>query len=196
MPWSFSLPSLTANHRSTPRTPHGLSVLPDALDADLCQQLVERAESATANKLPVPPAWSRGGTKTLFDDEELTGALWPKLAPSIAAPLDGWVPVGLNEHLEVTQHEKGQRFAWHTDSPYIRDHEERSLLSVLVLLNNEYEGGEISFEPDANIQAKVGQALIFPHNLPYRSAPVKSGARFVLRTDVVFRVPGKLLQLH
>ncbi len=132
----------------------------------------------------------------MFDDDELTTLLWPKLSPHVPMPLDGWVPVGLNEHLEVSVHEKGQRIAWHTDSPYIRDHEERSLHTVLVLLNADYEGGEITFEPDANIQAKVGQALIFPHSLPYRSTPIRSGTRFVLRTDVVFRVPGKLLQLH
>jgi predicted 2-oxoglutarate/Fe(II)-dependent dioxygenase YbiX len=54
------------------------------------------------------------------------------------------------------------------------------ILSIVVLLNENYEGGEFVFFKDYEIKLKTGDILIFPSNFlfPHRVCKVTKGTRF------------------
>ena len=53
------------------------------------------------------------------------------------------------------------------------------ILSIIGLLNNDFEGGEIEMFEDTKIKLKAGEVLIFPSNFlyPHKVCPVTKGTR-------------------
>ena len=54
------------------------------------------------------------------------------------------------------------------------------ILSIIGLLNDDYEGGELIMFEDKKIDTKVGDVLIFPSNFlyPHEVTPVSKGVRY------------------
>lgn len=84
--------------------------------------------------------------------------------------------------IQVTVYEEGDHYGWHTDcTSYLKapDALDRKL-SMSLLLNDNYEGGELEFQYqplDKKIKPKAGEAIIFPSWLPHRVLPVTKGKR-------------------
>lgn len=62
----------------------------------------------------------------------------------------------------------------------------------MVYLNDDFAGGTTDFYgddelPRASIRPKRGMALVFVHAQLHEGAPVISGRKYVLRTDVMYR---------
>ena len=87
-------------------------------------------------------------------------------------------PKGL--YLSVAKWEKGTKLNLHVDDlGYATDNH----IPTLIYLNDDYEGGEISFAThDITIKPKVGDLLIFPGNMHYAHEvkEVLSGTRYTL----------------
>jgi len=67
----------------------------------------------------------------------------------------------------------------HTDS---HESDDRPTISVVMYLNDDYEGGELHFrEQDITIKAKAGDIVIFPSKPPFfhESKPVISGTKYI-----------------
>lgn len=83
-------------------------------------------------------------------------------------------------HLQVAKWEKGTKLNLHVDDlGYVTDNH----IPTLIYLNDDYEGGEISFAThDITIKPKVGDLLIFPGNMHYAHEvkEVLSGTRYTL----------------
>lgn len=89
----------------------------------------------------------------------------------------------MNE-ITILKYEKGGFYTPHVDgSPNIPRE-----LSVIIFLNNDYEGGNLVFyEPNLkdvimDIKPEPGKAIIWPSNylFPHAAAPVIKGTRFVI----------------
>jgi hypothetical protein len=82
--------------------------------------------------------------------------------------------------LSVAKWEKGTKLTLHVDDlGYVTDNH----IPTLVYLNDDYEGGEISFAThDITIKPKIGDLLIFPGNMHYAHEvkEVLSGTRYTL----------------
>lgn len=84
--------------------------------------------------------------------------------------------------------EEGGHYDWHMDTMFgVMDSENNGIrkLSVSIVLNEDFEGGELNFhvgrESDAKTQAlKTGDAVIFPSFIPHRVSPITSGVRYSL----------------
>ncbi|MEL6107315.1 MAG: 2OG-Fe(II) oxygenase, partial [Planctomycetota bacterium] len=97
-----------------------------------------------------------------------------------------WHACGVNERLRYNRYEIGQLFDWHFDGYFQRDTGERSHLTFMVYLNDDFAGGETTIER-LTVRPKKGMALFFIHHLRHRGEPVASGRKYVLRTDVMYR---------
>lgn len=63
----------------------------------------------------------------------------------------------------------------------------RSAMSILVFLNDQFEGGGVEFpELGRFVEAKAGRAVVFPHALMHVDRIVERGRKFVLETDVFY----------
>ena len=183
-------------------------VVDDVMTAGECASLVETygaAESlrkvteAAGDGFKVAIQQPRNYSLGVFKDDVLRRGLWRRLEGRAGAALDAFRlargearPLGLNERLRVLRYEAGERFEPHYDL-VVDDGASRSLVTVLLYLTEDFEGGDTVFldaaEPascPAAVRPKVGRCVLFEHALFHTGAEVSRGRKFVLRTDVMF----------
>ena len=168
--------------------------LPALLTPEECDR-----EIARATKLGFQSQQFRGEeriearTRASTDDPAAADLLWRKVAERLP-PLssfygDGLRPqpdvddmssltaVGLNERLRYYRYSSGERFAPHVDLSHSAG-DLRSFLTLIVYLNDDFEGGETDFF-DAIISPKKGAAIAFAHERRHEGRPVFVGQKHV-----------------
>lgn len=149
-------------------------------------------------------------------------ALWLRLMPFLpdAMHVDGngvtnwdghalWRPVGVNPLLRFIRYEAGGRLIPHYDYSYVESSERRTLMSLVMYLDEECEGGATRFlfddtagipfaqrdfsdRPGLQAQAltrkkpRRGDAIVFDHYLLHDGDQVLSGSKLIVRSDIVF----------
>jgi predicted 2-oxoglutarate/Fe(II)-dependent dioxygenase YbiX len=136
----------------------------------------------------------RNNSRVNLDDIQLSENVWQRLQPYIPSPLFNRAAIGLNERWRFYRYEAGQTFKMHQDGSVKRDGSERSLLTFMVYLNADCEGGatRIELANTSNvitIAPRTGTALLFLHTYRHEGAPVTGGLKYVLRSDVMYSAP-------
>lgn len=170
----------------------GIFTVDRFIDQQECSEFIIRAESGMFEAAPIisatgikVEAQTRNNDRQIWDDFSLAEKLWSRAVPHVPATLAGRQPIGLNERFRLYRYVPGQRFTWHADAPFRRSTGEISLLTFMIYLNDEYEGGATRFE-SAKVLGRAGMALFFQHGLVHEGAEVTSGVKYVLRSDVMF----------
>ena len=171
------------------------------LDEDYCKKAVKalkKAEWSThqfyqagtndyvsyENELSV--SWSN-----IKQRQEIQDKLWEGLhrylkeLPEVAgADVNNWF-AGWNGYSELrfNKYDKKTQMKLHCDhihSMFDGNRKGIPALSLLGCLNDDYEGGELIFWDDTEIELKGGSLLIFPSNFlyPHEVKPVKKGSRY------------------
>lgn len=172
---------------------------------DECERWIAQAEiegfdaaPVTTRQGPVSMPDVRNNTRVMRDDPALTGELWARLKGMMTEPWldvpykdERFGPCGLNERLRFYRYDAGERFAMHRDGYFAREDGsgERSMLTVLLYLNEGFEGGEtVIFESGQSFEVKPRQGLLlcFAHRLLHEGVAIISGRKYVLRTDVMY----------
>ncbi len=168
------------------------------LTPDECQSLIARIEALGPTDAPVttPRGFAmrpdlRNNTRVMFDDPTLASLLFARVRAAIPDELEGLTPISANERLRCYRYAPGQYFKPHFDGAFVRGPEERSLLTLMVYLNDPPEGGETCF-PDAEVtvRPRAGLALLFDHHLLHESRTLRAGVKYAVRSDVMFRERG------
>lgn len=128
----------------------------------------------------------RNNDRIIFDEFSLAHSLYNRLSENLPARLNDWAVAGLNERFRFYRYQLGQYFKWHKDDFFVRNESEVSLLTLLIFLNSDFEGGATEFQWD-RVQPETGMALIFPHKMRHQGAEIVRGSKYVLRTDVMYR---------
>ena len=90
--------------------------------------------------------------------------------------------------LRCYRYAPGQFFAPHFDGSFVRGPAERSLLTLMVYLNEPPEGGETHFvDAEVTVKPRAGLALLFDHHLLHESRTLRAGLKYAVRSDVMFR---------
>ena len=136
----------------------------------------------------------RNNERVMFESEEIAEWLWERAAEFVPSEYDDRPAVGVNELLRFYRYDPGQQFNWHQDFPFERDNGEQSYLTFMVYLNDDFDGGETSFEDsysddsfdEFQVVPQQGMALFFEHATHHKGEPVTRGRKYVLRTDVMY----------
>jgi hypothetical protein len=144
-------------------------------------------EPASINTEMGPQRYSaiRNNDRVIFDNEERAIELWQRIASDVPAVLPGWKAVGLNERLRFYRYDVGQRFKWHADGCVRRSIDEQSMLTFMVYLNDDFTGGDTRFREGVRVEPQKGMALLFCHWQKHMGDEVRSGRKYVLRSDVM-----------
>jgi hypothetical protein len=169
--------------------------LANVMSAEECAQTIARIDALGPAAAPVTTAAGpvmrpdvRNNQRVMFDDAELALSLFTRITPAIPISLNDMTAVGLNERFRCYRYEPGQRFAPHRDGSFERDDRERSLLTFIVYLNDDFTGGDTAFMMyDRIARPRTGSALLFQHLLEHEGCIVNSGVKYVLRSDVMYR---------
>lgn len=172
-------------------------VIDDVLTPAECDAMLTRLRAMPAEQATIDMVGGaalrpniRNNSRVTFDDEALAATLWGRLSKQVPATLLGWTALGLNERFRGYHYAPGQRFAPHHDGVFQRNPTERSMLSVLLYLNDDCVGGETNLiDLEESIAPAPGRALLFQHLLLHEGAEVAAGDKHVLRTDVMYAAP-------
>lgn len=129
----------------------------------------------------------RNNNRVLHTDILLAETLWKKLEPLAPPKIGNSVAVGLNELFRFYKYQSGQEFKKHRDQSFIRNEVEASYFTFMIYLNDNYIGGETTFN-SITIQPKQGMVLLFQHDLEHEGSSVKEGTKYVLRSDIMYRL--------
>lgn len=123
-----------------------------------------------------------------------------------------WNLKNMNECWRFCRYAPGGLFAPHLDGCFVRNISERSFYTFMIYLNKGFEGGATNFlkndtelsmvdgkyvSDDSNIVEQVfpepGMALIFMHPHMHEGAVLKSGNKYIMRSDIMFTRETKLV---
>lgn len=130
----------------------------------------------------------RDNDRVIWDNPQIATQLFDLVKEHLPV-IDSYHPVGLNERFRYYRYKDGQRFKPHVDGAYRRSADEVSLLTMLIYLNEGFEGGStMLIGLNEEIKPKEGMLLLFDHKILHSGQPVTEGVKYVLRTDVMYKI--------
>jgi len=170
-----------------------IKVYENVLDLDVCKNIIDKTDHSKFRHALVGDEEGEGhrdeGRKCyiqrlnmdfeqkLFESIGKTLQLYEKDFPAFYQGSEG-IDTGY-DHLLYKGEEKGEYVA-HIDHMGV----EPRLLSVSILLNDEFDGGNFCFFEEYVIEKKVGSAVVFPSSFmfPHGVLPVSNGDRHAIVT--------------
>jgi predicted 2-oxoglutarate/Fe(II)-dependent dioxygenase YbiX len=194
---------LPAAHKESDVDKHRLDgdrvfVIRGFLTPEECRSFVAESERAGYEDATISTASGavmakhiRDNARLIVDNSSLAAEWWRRAERFLPQHIERWRAVGLNDRFRFYRYEPGQRFAPHFDGYFDRENGERSQLTFMVYLNSDFTGGETKFyngnrELHIAVQPQSGMALVFVHRQLHEGASVRSGRKYVLRTDVMY----------
>jgi hypothetical protein len=172
-------------------------VVPNFLTKEECEQQIAKCEAVGFADAPINgpsgPVISKGmrnNERVIIDDYSTANDLFTRIKEHL--PESCSKASGINERFRYYRYEPGQFFDWHFDGSY-----KTSRLTFMIYLNDDFTGGTTDFNFAINswsslpiVQAKPekGMALVFVHNVLHRGAPVLTGRKYVMRSDIMFNL--------
>jgi hypothetical protein len=168
----------------------------DALSAGFCDRII--AEYGKPETEKMPPVIGSGESATINLDIRNVQRVAMPLHGGIGATLTS---IGLNTNQQVWQYnithsnqseflmyDVTGKYETHVDTFHMRSDETRKL-TVLVFLNDDFEGGKFYIQNSNQIdlypQQTKGTAIIFPSFMPHGVEPVTKGIRYSVVTWMV-----------
>lgn len=176
------------------RNPLVLTVA-SVLSPEECAALIDRIEAMEPEAAPVSTQRGpvmmpklRNNDRVMFDDPLLASLMLHRVRAHLPPRLEtDWVLSGANERLRCYRYRPGQHFARHYDGYFERDTGERSLLTLMVYLNEGFEGGSTVFHDlGLVVTPRAGHALLFQHHLLHEGCTVHTGTKYALRSDIMY----------
>ena len=85
-----------------------------------------------------------------------------------------------SECVQFAQYDEGHHYTWHTDTFALSGKPEDRKVTIVALLNDEFQGGdfEIRLYKDYKVPLKKGSMVAFPSILEHRVTPITQGTRY------------------
>jgi prolyl 4-hydroxylase len=136
---------------------------------------------------------ARKSQRCIIDSFTFAEELWRRIQ-TIVPPVwkHGEVVVGLNERMRILKYKPGDEFKMHSDGSYTAPNGDTSKITVLVYLNEGYQGGFThysSYEGPVAVIPKIGSVILQDQALGHFVPPLQSGIKYALRTEVMYRPP-------
>ena len=170
-----------------------------------CKMLIKDTEALKYKDAPVTIDGNKGifemnkdvrnNTRVIQDDLNLANAIFDRLKDYLPKTFkDVWELSHLNSRFRFYKYEKGQTFKPHIDGKYKESNTCESKLTLLIYLSESFIGGETTFFDQTEdklrfkIIPKLGQVLVFDHHQLHSGDPIIDGIKYVLRTDVMYKL--------
>ena len=191
------------------RPPHGIGVVPGFLSAETCAALCQQFDTLPSKRLEVVDLERSTADKVVrvHDDRRVTervavGDLQAELDDAVRRALDEVIAPAVDrgfawfEQPQLLRYRPGGFYQGHADSDNFFSDEgiwKKTLdrdISLLIYLNDEYEGGRLDFEHfEYSLRPRAGMLVYFPSDVRYLHAarPVTDGMRYAIVSWAAFR---------
>jgi prolyl 4-hydroxylase len=131
---------------------------------------------------------TRNNERVMFEDVAFAALLFQRVRAALPEQMMGMQLASANERLRCYRYRPGQRFRPHYDGAFVRSDDERSLLTLMVYLNEDFEGGETALlDFGVVVKPRTGMALLFQHHLLHEGCEVTRWVKYAVRSDVMYR---------
>ena len=134
----------------------------------------------------------RKSLRCIVDDINFAKILYKRIAHIIPINYKDMTFCEINPRFRFLKYTSGDHFAKHTDEHYKNDKNEISLITVLIYINDDYEGGNTKFliddknENDISIIPKIGLICLMDQNILHEVPKLISGIKYVIRTELMY----------
>ena len=104
-----------------------------------------------------------------------------------------WEVCGINNDVKSLKYGPGDVLCSHYDAPYVKNENERSFITTVLYLNDDFVGGCFQFvNPKKEcmihpVQIKKGTCLMFQHNTFHQASSVEEGTKYMIRFDILYK---------
>lgn len=165
-----------------------LWVVDDVYTPMECQNLIDTIERESPTLATNNPMF-RNQDRVIKDDPKAAADLLERLRDHLPDRIGDLALLGVNERLRYYRYSQGQSFEPHMDHWYRANDTDISLLTILVYFNSDFEGGQTRFmeQVEQTVDPAAGRAAISQHKIRHEGCEVRSGRKYALRTDVMYR---------
>ena len=167
-----------------------LQIVDDLLSEEECNFLITFSEKQGLIEI------DRGIAKyhrAEFDNEWLATTLFNRLKEKglIGQTFNGRRIASLNDHFRFSKYYPGGEFQMHKDGFNVDKNGNRSVMTLNIFLNTEFEGGETDFYLEDkktlrhSTKPKVGRGAFFDSQQYHCGNKVVNGFKYLLRTDLM-----------
>ncbi len=133
----------------------------------------------------------RTSHRCIVDSEAFADQLWERVKHMVPPRWKGATCVGLNGRIRILRYDPGEEFKPHRDGTYAAPSGALSKLTLLLYLNEGYQGGRTEFVDSSEsawvaIPPHVGAVAIQDQDLIHRVPPLQTGRKYAIRTDVMY----------
>lgn len=175
-------------------------VIHGVLTPEECSQIIHMAENKGFVKAALYTdhlgrdhfSETRKSQRCIIDSFGFAEELWRRIQ-AVVPPVwhaGGQTVVGLNERLRILKYFPGDEFKPHSDGAYTAPNGDSSKITVLIYLNEGYEGGFThynSYEGLIAVVPKIGAVVLQDQALGHCVPPLQTGVKYALRTEVMYR---------
>ncbi|CAF4949361.1 unnamed protein product [Rotaria sp. Silwood1] len=162
-----------------------------------CQHYINESERAGYTPLDGYQTSYRSNDRVAIVSPSLSALLFKRLSgyfpDSITHHGDTWEPIGLNEVFRFCRYGPGGVFGAHRDTYFSRSARERSFMTINIYLNDTDAGCTRFLNPTNKevifpCEPKIGKALVFLHNEYHDGDVLRSGSKYLMRTDLMYQL--------
>ena len=135
----------------------------------------------------------RKSLRCVIDSIDFSKILYKRIAHIIPNNYNDMKFCEINPRFRFLKYNDGDFFAKHTDEHYKNDKNEISLITLLIYINDDYEGGNTKFliddknENDISITPKIGLICLMDQNILHEVPKLISGIKYVIRTELMYK---------
>lgn len=168
-----------------------LKVIDDFLSPEECNNLIDHFEHQPTQLVDRMNAEYE---RVEMDNPLLAKLLWNRLQSAVELPtvVRACRVVGLNERFRFSKYHPGMEFQIHKDGVNQNRRGHRSVMTLNIFLNDDFDGGETDFYHSSDpqdlrysIKPATGRAGLFDGQQFHAGNMVTRGFKYLLRTDVM-----------
>jgi len=162
-------------------------ILDDAIESSVCDKLISQASDFQSagvyrgNDGPKIHQEARNNQTSWGKENWVYELIAPHMTKAIEYA--GWdFEISTAEPYQIAKSEVGEFHSWHQDGvgPIHTGENETRKLSLSLLLNDDYEGGELEVFPHGPMNLSKGTMVFFPSFQSHQVHPVTKGTRYSL----------------
>lgn len=155
-----------------------------------CKELIERANKVGWKDIDRGIATYK---RVTIVDKDLADLLFKKIKDLdlIGTHFNGSRITGLNEFFRFSKYEPGEKFNMHKDGFNVNKAGDRSIMTLNIFLNDDFDGGETDFYLEDrttlrfSCKPKPGRGALFYSQQYHCGNEVLNGYKYLIRTDVM-----------
>lgn len=170
----------------------GIHVLRGFLTADECAAIIKFGNEQTNTEV------TSGRYRTIFSSATLAEFVCSRLHDIsrdtsrydilrvIGRPdNDTWLLDNVNDTWRFVANKTGSKFPLHLDSTYVKSINNCSIYTVLIYLNDDYEGGELCTSK-IKFKASAGDLVLLDQTLCHEALAITAGEKYLVRSELMY----------